>query len=297
METKWLEDFLSISRTLNFSRSADERFVTQPAFSRRIKALEVWVGMPLVDRNTYPVELTKAGLAFKEVAEETLRCLYKGRDDIGTMDNSNGERVIVYASQALSLAFIPQWLVSVRERLGDMGVRVIPENQHECVNTLIRGDCDFLLTFAHPSIPMLIDSNQFPYRVVGIDRMVPYSALDKNGQILHELPGSIKLPIPYLAYPPGVFLGKIADSIIEKSDLDLHLHRCFENPMAEGLKYMAIQGHGLAWLPESSVLHEVEIGRLAATGSTTTEAALEIRFYRGRELQNETSQSLWEMLS
>ena len=44
METKWLEDFLSLTRTKNVSRSADERFVTQPAFSRRIKSLEVWAG-------------------------------------------------------------------------------------------------------------------------------------------------------------------------------------------------------------------------------------------------------------
>ncbi len=60
METKWLEDFLSLARTMNFSRSADERFVTQPAFSRRIKALEVWAGTPLIDRDAYPIELTTA---------------------------------------------------------------------------------------------------------------------------------------------------------------------------------------------------------------------------------------------
>ncbi len=55
METKWLEDFLSLARTMNFSRSADERFITQPAFSRRIKELEVWSGTPLVDRDAYSV--------------------------------------------------------------------------------------------------------------------------------------------------------------------------------------------------------------------------------------------------
>ena len=66
------------------------------------------MGVPLVDRNTYPIELTKAGLAFNEVAEESLRCLYNGRDDVGSVDNSSGERIVVYASQALSLAFIPQ---------------------------------------------------------------------------------------------------------------------------------------------------------------------------------------------
>ena len=67
--------------------------------------------------------------------------------------------------------------------------------------------------------------------------------------------------------------------------------------MAEGLKYMAMQGHGLAWLPESSVAYEIEVGRLVTSGNPTTEAALEIRFYRGRDLHKETSLALWEMLS
>ena len=40
METKWLEDFVSLAETRSFSRSAQLRHVTQPAFSRRIQALE-----------------------------------------------------------------------------------------------------------------------------------------------------------------------------------------------------------------------------------------------------------------
>ena len=40
METKWLEDFISLDETNNFSRSAALRHVTQPAFSRRIQSLE-----------------------------------------------------------------------------------------------------------------------------------------------------------------------------------------------------------------------------------------------------------------
>ena len=36
MESRWLEDFLSLVDTRNFSRSAQARYTTQPAFSRRI---------------------------------------------------------------------------------------------------------------------------------------------------------------------------------------------------------------------------------------------------------------------
>ncbi|WP_198943933.1 LysR family transcriptional regulator [Acetobacter sp. DsW_54] len=44
MDIKWLEDFVTLSRLQSFSRAAEERHVTQSAFSRRIQALETWVG-------------------------------------------------------------------------------------------------------------------------------------------------------------------------------------------------------------------------------------------------------------
>jgi len=46
--------------------------VTQPAFSRRIRMLEEWVGTALVDRGSHPVELTQAGQAFLPRAKEVL---------------------------------------------------------------------------------------------------------------------------------------------------------------------------------------------------------------------------------
>ncbi|MDI6837448.1 MAG: LysR family transcriptional regulator, partial [Rhizobiaceae bacterium] len=58
MESRWLEDFLSLVDTRNFSRSAEARYTTQPAFSRRIKSLEDWVGAKLFDRTTQPISLT-----------------------------------------------------------------------------------------------------------------------------------------------------------------------------------------------------------------------------------------------
>lgn len=53
MDIKWLEDFITLSRLQSFSRAAEERHVTQSAFSRRIQALETWVGVPLLDRSRF----------------------------------------------------------------------------------------------------------------------------------------------------------------------------------------------------------------------------------------------------
>src|ERR1700712_5949563 len=75
METKWLEDFLSLAETRSFSRSAQLRRITQPAFSRRIQALEAWAGTDLVDRSSYPTRLTAAGEAVHAQAIEILASL------------------------------------------------------------------------------------------------------------------------------------------------------------------------------------------------------------------------------
>ena len=40
MNLSWIDDFMALAATGNFSRAADERHMTQPAFSRRIRALE-----------------------------------------------------------------------------------------------------------------------------------------------------------------------------------------------------------------------------------------------------------------
>ena len=48
MDLNWLEDFLALAEHRNFSRAAEARNVTQPAFSRRIRAMEEWVGTPFV---------------------------------------------------------------------------------------------------------------------------------------------------------------------------------------------------------------------------------------------------------
>ena len=84
VETKWLEDFVSLAETRSFSRAAQLRHITQPAFSRRIQALEAWAGVDLVDRSAYPTRLTPAGQTLYGQALEILQSLqavvgYKGR--------------------------------------------------------------------------------------------------------------------------------------------------------------------------------------------------------------------------
>ena len=73
MDTTLLDDFLELARELNFSRAAENRNMTQPAFSRRIKSLEEAIQTPLIARTTRQVALTAAGKAFQPRAEALVR--------------------------------------------------------------------------------------------------------------------------------------------------------------------------------------------------------------------------------
>lgn len=72
MNISWLEDFLVLASVGNFSRAAEDRHMTQPAFGRRVRALEEWLGTELFDRSTQPVKLTEAGQWFQAIAPELL---------------------------------------------------------------------------------------------------------------------------------------------------------------------------------------------------------------------------------
>jgi DNA-binding transcriptional LysR family regulator len=92
METKWLEDFVSLAETRSFSRSAQLRHVTQSAFSRRIQSLEAWAGVDLVDRSAYPTQLTPAGQVLHPQALAWLQTLQNTRAQLRELPiNAAGE--------------------------------------------------------------------------------------------------------------------------------------------------------------------------------------------------------------
>lgn len=67
-----LKLFLSISRTLNFTRTAEEFYMTQPTVSNRIRALEEELGAELIKRSPHHVSLTEAGAEFVGYATSIL---------------------------------------------------------------------------------------------------------------------------------------------------------------------------------------------------------------------------------
>lgn len=295
MEIKWLEDFVSLANTRSFSKSAIERHVTQSAFSRRIQQLEQWLGVPLVDRSTYPTTLTTEGRRFRETAEEVLRLLYVERSQLRSGRLQTQGAVTFSTLHTLSISFFPRWLKQIEDVFGPINARLITDNFHDSVRVFAEGDCDFLLTYEHSRVPVLLDPERFPYLDLGDDRLIPVSAPSEDGRPRFTLSGGRERPVPYLAYLPDTFLGRMVGILLAEKGGELNLAHIYENPMAEGLKVMAMTGRGVAWLPESSVGNELAARSLVVVDPAFS-IEMKIRIYRSMDKVRPVVERLWKVL-
>lgn len=302
METKWLEDFISLAETRSFSRSAELRHVTQPAFSRRIQSLEAWVGVDLIDRTSYPTRLTPAGEVFYEQAMEMLgqinnaRALLRGK-------RPTAQTTIDFAvPHTLSLTFMPKWMTELEAGFGRINTRLMALNVHDAVMTMVEGGCDLLLCYHHPRQPVQLDASRYDMITLGTEALRAYARCNKAGVPDLLLPGSPSTPLPFLSYTSNAYLGRMVELILSDAKRPLYLEKHYETDMAEGLKMMALEGHGVAFLPESAVAREVKQKQLACAddGQSEWEVNMEIRLYRERPTSQRPGKPivarLWEYL-
>jgi len=283
MDFKWLEDFLCLAGTHSFSRAAEARSVTQSAFSRRIRALEEWLGADLINRNSHPVTLTDEGRLFRETAEEAVRMLTARRDEFRHRAHSGVPQIALTALHSLTVTFLPLWLMQVQSIIGAVASRVMPDNFDQCIAALTEGGYDFLLTYHHPGVEVPLGRG-FPLLVVGQDSLAAVArpgwpeAWQRDG-------------MPLLQYSRGSFLGKLAQiAQTQPGAPKVYVAHTNEASMAEAMKSMALEGHGVVWLPRSLIAADIAAGRLEIVAP---ELPMEIRLYRNAARTRALSARVW----
>lgn len=296
MEIRWLEDFLSLVDTRNFSRSAEARYTTQPAFSRRIKSLEEWIGATLFDRTAQPIRLTPSGERFRPIAEDVLRRLYQGRDEARLVSEASANTVRFAATHSLSLTFFPTWLRGAEMRSHTFNTRLDSNQFTDCVQSLLKGDCHFMLSHSHPSIDMHLPPAHFTSKVVGQDVLIPVTLPDTAGQPIDRLPGTPEEPVHYLAYSETSAIGRAVENMLIHLESPVHLNRVFVSHLAAVLKTMSSSGRGMAWLPESNIREDLASGALVPAGGKEWSIPVEIRLFRSRDPLPPIAEEFWGLL-
>ncbi len=290
MELNWLEDFIALSETRNFSRAAEARNITQPAFSRRVRALEDWVGTPLFERGASGVDLTPAGKQFQLGAEDLVRRILHLRQEAREAGGLEAATLRFAATHALSFTFFPQWVRDVGALSGP--VRLVSDSMQACEDLMLHGQTQFVLCHVHGLAPNRFPPDQFRSRVVGGDALVPLVAPDEGGQPKWSLSAGAA-DLPYLAYSPESGLGRIVQAH-RFSEQATGLRPVFSAHLAASLLGMARDGWGIAWLPRTLAMNELADGRLLPAGGTDWDIPVEIRLFRPAARQSPAAEAFWK---
>ena len=293
MDLNWLEDFLALAEQKNFSRAAEARNVSQPAFSRRIRALEDWIGTPLFVRGTQGASLTRAGLHFLPLADDLMRNLHRARRATRTVGERETGSLSIVATHALSFTFFPGWIRRHMrfEALGTLNL--ISDSMEACEQIMLGGEVHFLLCHSHADVPTRFDDSRFESTRVGQDLLLPVCAPDAQGQPLWPLPGTPGRPARLLAYSPASGLGRILAAHQSRNAEASGLEGVFTSHLAATLMTMAREGHGIAWLPLGLVEEDLARTRLVRSGPNSSDIPVEIRLFRSPDCRNHAADELW----
>lgn len=294
MESKWLEDFLLLLETGNFSRAAERRHLSQPAFSRRIQALEDWLGVNLVDRKRKPLAFTPLAQEYQAEIRSLLNNIYRLRSQMRA-DDSGMNRIILATQHTLATAFVPRLIRRLQGCGFHYAYRLRSANKWDCVSLLMQGLAHFLVCYESMSNPARLYSPTLSRLAVGRDRLRLVSAV-RDGSPLHALvPGQ---PLPMLTYPRDSFLGQVLwDECLPQLMQTVGIETICESAFALGVRELVVNGLGVAWLPESLIQTDLEYGVLLALDDIAPCCDLEIVIYTSRHAANASVQHIWDFLS
>jgi len=291
MDTRWLQDFVTLSEVRNFTRAAEIRNLSQAAFSRRIQSLEQWLGARLIDRSAYPTQLTEAGEKFRSAAVDLLDQLAEARAGIGGAPARNQIRVA--APYALATTRLPQWW-----RQWDAGrclsCALETGNVHDTVSALASGAVDLLVCYHQAAQPLALDPARYDCLQLGADVVRPYASAALLAETGLDLPGSAERPVPLLMYSPGVYFARLIDAAIETAPAPIHGLRVFESEMSDVLGDLAAQGLGVAWLADSALCGVR--GDLAPLPSRGWDIEVSVLAYKEKRNDRPALAALWQRM-
>lgn len=297
MELNWLEDFISLANTGSFSKAAEQRNISQSAFSRRIHALENWLGATLIDRHSHPVHLTDAGAQFVSTANQVVRTISRTREDFGYRERVRLRTLCMGVADHLSIHFVPAWL---RENESILGVRKIQlitglKAGLGFIDLLKDQTFDFLLAYGG-TISKDHESGAFVSLTLGQDTLVPVCATGLADNDIYRFPTQADRPLPYIGYMPASSMANQINRECNRRKHPVHLHPLIETGAAETIKALVLQGFGVAWLPRMAIADELERGSLRELEGEDHRIPFSIKLFRYSANTRAEVVTLWERL-
>ncbi len=272
MELKWLEDLLALLEEKSVTQAAQRRYITQPAYSRRIKQLEDWLGLEIVDRSTKPVTIRTTGLAMENEVRDLVNRFYALRNKVHESQN----RITFVVQHTLAVSSFPKLIRLVNQSSPETSYRVIPANNDDCESLFLKEGGLLLCYQSRNSLINFSDSSIIKTKLAN-DNLLPVASKELISN-LGTIDTGMKLPI--LMYPKGGFLAdSLANSCLPDVIRDYRIELICESAFSASLKEMVLGGMGIAWLAKTLIETELKLGELVSLEDSLGSVELDILLF------------------
>ena len=285
LDTLDLKAFVTVAECGSFSEASQRLYVTQPAVSKRIAALEQSLNHSLFDRLGRKIHLTEAGEHLLPKAKKLLTELAETERSIKELSGEMAGTLIVATSHHVGLHHLPPILREFSAQHANVNLQfefLDSEKSHEKV---LNGHCELAIV----TLPSLVDK-PLARRVLWKDPLVfvsgPNHALSKRINLtLRDLAGHSAI-LPDL----NTFTGRMAKQCFDDAKLSLKLN--MTTNYLETIKMMVSVGLGWSLLPKTLVDQQLCI---LDVKNSALERELGIIYHEKRSFSNAAS-AFYQML-
>jgi DNA-binding transcriptional LysR family regulator len=191
------------------------------------------------------------------------------------------------------MTFLPRWIRSLESSITLGPVQLMSDVLQRCESLMLQSKVQFVLSHAHPEAHGALDADPYKSARIGGDLLIAVSAPNGSGKPLHQLSRQGASAVPVLLYTEESGLGRIMRALVSRRLEPLSVQVVFTAHLASVLRTMALDGRGIAWLPQTLVEEDIGQGRLVAAASSEWAVPLEIRLYRDSELLGKAANAFW----
>ncbi|MEW7008427.1 LysR family transcriptional regulator [Lentilitoribacter sp. EG35] len=289
MRLEWIEDILAVLDHGSLAHAAEKRFLTQSAFTRRIRLIENSVGAVLFDRTRKPVTLMPGVAALEPELRDLCSRLQRLQNTMREVSNPHGHTVTIACQHALTTLLSSKLAGVLRPQ--KRKVRVRSGDGDECLMLLLSGEVEFAMMYDTLGIRKAVVPKAFESISLGVDTLIPVCAPSMRSAAEQN-------EVPVISYPSDVFLGKVFErAIVPQLPSGVTVSPKAETSLTLAMLQFAIDGYGVAWLPKSLVFDHIDEQRLISLSSVLPEQELGIKMFSLTDARNEQHNSVWLDLS
>ena len=152
LRLRQLQTILSLAKTGNLSRSAEELNTTQPALSKWLKDLEADLQLPLFERHARGLRPTPYGEALIEHARRIEGHLDAAREDMRALQDGGSGVVNIGMSGVAASDLVPKAVARLIQQIPKAQVRLSESTMNQLTPQLLHGELDIIVGRANVPI-------------------------------------------------------------------------------------------------------------------------------------------------